>query len=71
MAKDAVFLNEISGNQAHLHLENIVAIDEDGVRALLAVSTCDFRRNGLTIGDNDIDDAVRNVVLDRSKMVAE
>ena len=71
MAKDAVFLDKIAGDEAYFQFEEIVAVNENGLSALPAVTTGDFRGNGLAIGDDYVQDGAINMVFDGAKMIAE
>ena len=71
MAKDAVFLDEIASDEAYFQLQDIVAINENGFSALPSVTTGNFWRNGLAIGDDYVQDAAIDMVFDDAKMIAE
>ncbi len=66
-----MFLDEIAGNETHFQLKHFFAIENDGFRTLRAITPRHFRRNGLTIGDNRINDAAAHVVRNRAQMIAE
>src|SRR5882762_11689016 len=71
MAQDAVFLEEIVEDDAEAELLERGKIDGHRFGALGAVAPGHIGRDGLAIGDDPIDDAVRNVFLDGAKMVGE
>lgn len=58
-----MLFDEIAGDEADFHFEDVVAIDDDRFRALRAIAAGYFRRNGLTVGDDGINDAVADVEL--------
>src|SRR5216684_1916935 len=71
VADDAVFLEEIVEDDAEAELLESGKIDGYRFGALGAVAPGHVGRHGLAIGDNPIDDAVRDVLLYRAEMIAE
>ena len=71
VAKDTVFFDEVSGNETNSHLEDVVAIEKNGLGALGAVTPSNFRGNRFAIGDDGVDDATTDVLGDGTKMIAE
>ena len=71
MAKDTVFFEEVSGNETNSYLEDIVAIDKNGLGALGAVTPSNLRGDRFAIGDDGVDDAATDVSGDGTKMIAE
>src|SRR5882762_4364833 len=71
VAEDAVFLEEIVEDDAEAEFLEGGKIDGHRLRALCAVTPGHIGRDGLTIGDDPIDDAARNVFLDGAEMIAE
>ena len=71
MADDAVFLEEIVEDDAEAELLERREIDGHGLGALGAVAPGDIGRDGLAIGDDPIDDAGLDVILDGAQMICE
>lgn len=71
VANDAVFFQEIVGKKTNLPFEDFVAIDNNGLGALGAIAAAHIPGNAFAIGDNRVDDAAGNVVIDGAEMVAE
>jgi len=66
-----VFLKEIIEDDAEAELLELGKVDGDGFGALGAVTAGDFGRDRLTIGDDPIDHAARDVFLDGAEMIGE
>src|SRR6266550_4419564 len=71
VAQDAVFLKEIVEDDAEAELLERGKIDGHRFGALGAITPGHIGRDGLAIGDDPIDDAVRNVFLDGAEMIGE
>jgi len=69
MADDPVFFKEIVENDPKTELFQFKKIDDNRLGALSAVPSGDVGRHGLAIRDNPIDQPVRDVPLDGSKMI--
>ena len=68
---DAMFFEEIVGDGADAEFLKFGQIDEDGLSALAAIAAGDGRRDGLAVGDNEIDDATGSMFLDGANVVGE
>lgn len=66
-----MFQGEIAGNQTNVQLQNIFAIENNGLGALSTVTKRDFRGNGLAIGYDGVDNTTADVVNDGAEMIAE
>lgn len=66
-----MFFDEIAGNEADFQLEDVVAIENNGICSLCAVTTSNFWRDRLAIGDHRVNHGTMNVLLDGTKMIAE
>src|SRR5205823_11504330 len=71
VAEDAVLLEEIVEDDSETELLKRLKIDSYGFRALRAIAAGHVGRNGLAIGNDEIDDALRDVLLDGAKMIGE
>ena len=71
VADEAMFLQEVVENDSVSELSERREIHGHGLGALGAIAPRDFRRHRLAIGDNPINDAMRNVLLNRAKMIGE
>src|SRR5439155_4101103 len=71
VAKDAVFLEEIAQNDSEAELLEGGEIDGHRFRALRAIAAGHVRRHGLAISNDEIDDTLRDVLLDGAKMIGE
>ena len=71
VAQDAVFLKEIVEDDAEAELLERGKIDGHRFGALGAVAADYIGRDGLAIGDDPIDDAMRDVFLDGAEMIGE
>ena len=71
VAEDAVFFHEIAGNEADFQFENVVAIENNWICSLCAITTNDFWRDRLAIRDNRVNHGTMNVLLDGTKMIAK
>jgi len=71
VADDAMFFEEIIEDDAEAEFLELRQIDGYRLGTLCTVAAGDIGRDGLTVGDDPVNDAVRNVLLDGPKMVAE
>jgi hypothetical protein len=71
VANDAVLFKKIVEDYAEAKLLELRKINGHGLGALRAVTAGDVRRDELTIGDDPINDAARDVFLDGAKMIGE
>jgi hypothetical protein len=71
VADDAVFFEEVVEDDAETELLERREIDGHGLGALRAVATGDVGRDGLAIGNDPIDDAGLDVILDGTQMIGE
>ena len=71
VAKDTVFFDEVTGNETNSHLQDVVAIEKNGLGALGAVTPSNLRGDRFAIGDDGVDDATTDVLGDGTKMIAE
>src|SRR5260370_6750757 len=71
VADDGVFLEEIVEDDAEAELLERGKVDGDGFGALGTVPPSYIGRHGLAIGNNPIDEAVRDVVLDGAEMIGK
>jgi len=71
VAQDAVFLEEIVEDDAEAEFLEGGKIDGHGFGALRAVTPGHIGRDGLAIGNDPIDDAAGDVLLDGAEMIAE
>lgn len=71
VADDAVLFEEIVGDDANAELKEFFAIEADGSGVLGAIAAGDVGRNRFGVGDDDIDGATGNVMLDGAEMIAE
>src|SRR5713226_10064573 len=71
VADDAVFLEEIVEDDAEAELLERGKIDGHRFGALRAVATRYIGRDGLTIGDDPIDHAARDVFLDGAEVIGK
>ena len=71
VADDGVFLKEIVEDDAEAEFLESGKVDGDRLGALGAIAAGDGGRNRLAIGDDPIDDAPGDVLLDGAKMVGE
>ena len=71
VANDAVLFKEIIGDHADTELEEFVAVEVDGFGVFGAITAGDVGGNGLGVGDDHIDEAAANMLLDSAKMIAE
>ncbi len=71
MAEDSVFLEEIIEDDAEAELLERGEVDSNGFGALRAITTGHVGRNGLAIGNDEVDDALRDVLLDSAKMIGK
>jgi len=71
VAKDTVLFDEVAGNEANFQLQDFVAIEQHWFGTLSAITAGDFRRDRLEIGDDGVNDAGGDVMVDGTKMIAE
>jgi hypothetical protein len=71
VADDAMLFEEIIADDANAELEELVAVEAHGVGIFGAITARNVGRNGLGVGDDDINDATANMFLDGSKMITE
>jgi len=71
VAQDAVFLEEIVEDDAEAELLEGGKIDGHRFGALRAIPAGHIGGHGLAIGDDPIDDAARDVLLDGAEMIGE
>jgi len=71
VADDAVLLEQIAGDEANFPTEDFVAVEADRFGALGAVTADDFWGSSFVIGDDSIDEATADVVLDGAEVIAE
>src|SRR5216683_23523 len=71
VADDAVFLEEIVEDDAEAELLEGGKIDGHRFGALRAVTPSHIGRDGLAIGDDPIDDAARDVLLNGAEMIGK
>src|SRR5437867_11548437 len=71
MAEDPVFLEEIIEDDAEAELLERGEVDSNGFGASRAITTGHVGRNGLAIGNDEVDDALRDVLQDRAKMIGQ
>lgn len=71
MADDPVFFKEVVGIEADFSLDGFVAVYDDGFGAFCAVTAGNIGGNGFAIGDDGVNDAAGDVVVDGTEMVAE
>lgn len=71
VADDAVFFEEIIGDEADFLLEDFLAINGNRFGVFRAVAAQDRRGDGFAVGDNSVNDVARDMELDGAKMVAE
>lgn len=70
VAKDAMFIQEVLGDDTDFQSEDFVSIEQDRFSTFGAVTPGDLWGDGFAIGDNCIDDAAANMMLDGTKVVA-
>ena len=66
-----MFLEEIVENDAMSKLLKFRKINDDGCGALAAIAPGDFRRNGLPIGEDPINDAAAGMTFDGAQVVGQ
>ena len=71
VADDAVFFEEVVEDDADAELLELRKIDDYGFGALGAIAAGNVGRDWLAVGDDPIDDAARNVILDGAEMIGE
>src|SRR5260370_6229128 len=71
VADDAVLFEEIVEDDAEAEILEGGKIEEYGFGALRAVAAGHVGRDGLAVGDDPIDDAARDVFLNRAEMIGE
>ena len=71
VADDAVFFEEIVEDDAEAELLERRKIDGYRFGALRAIAAGHIGRHRLAIGDDPIDDAARDMLLDRAKMIGK
>src|SRR5229473_2372869 len=71
VAQDAVFFEEIVEDDAEAELLEGGKVDNHGFGALRTVAAGHIRRNGLAIGDDPVNDAMRDVLLDGAEMIGK
>ena len=71
VAEDAVFFEEIIEDDAEAELLERGQIDDNGFCALRAIPAGDVGRDGLAVGDDPIDDAGPDVLLNSAQVIGE
>jgi len=71
MTNDAVFLEEIAGEELDAKAGDLLRIQTNLLGAFHAIAARDFGRDGLTIGDDVVDEILADVILDGADMFAE
>lgn len=71
VAEDTVFFEEIIEDDAEAELLERGEVDDDGLGALRAVAAGDIWRNGLAVGDDPIDHAGPDVLLNSAQVIGE
>src|SRR6202043_1020782 len=71
MANNTVFFEEVVEHDAVAEFLQLRNVDLHRFRALRAVPLSDFGRNRLAIGYDPIDDTVRGVALNGTKMIGQ
>lgn len=71
VADDAMLFKEIVGDDAGAKLEKFVAIEADGFGVFCAITASHVGGNGFGVGDDHIDYAAANVLLDGANVIAQ
>ena len=71
VADDAVFLEEIAGEQFDVELRDIFSVELDLFGTFRAVTAGDFGGDGFAIGDDVIDEIFADVILNGPDVLAE
>ena len=71
MTDDAMFLDEIAGEELDAETGDLLRIEANLLGAFGAITSCDFRGNGLAVGDDVVDEIFPDVILNGADMLAE